>query len=109
MLQKEFASYNLTFAIGGQISFDAVRPRTSDSPAKILSVIGSQFPNGWDKTFALQHVENEGFKTIHFFGDKTYKGGNDYEIFTDSRTVGHSVKSPADTIRILKDLFLKSP
>jgi phosphomannomutase len=50
-------------------------------------------------------VENEGFKEIHFFGDKTYQGGNDYEIFTDQRTIGHSVQSPADTIRILKELF----
>jgi phosphomannomutase len=33
------------------------------------------------------------------------QGGNDYEIFTDSRTIGHSVTSPADTIKILKDLF----
>ncbi|KAF8498664.1 eukaryotic phosphomannomutase [Russula emetica] len=86
VLQEKFADYGLTFAIGGQISFDA-------------------FPNGWDKTYALRHVENEGFEEIHFFGDKTFKGGNDYEIFTDSRTIGHTVTSPADTARILKDLF----
>jgi len=30
------------------------------------------FPQGWDKTFALSHVAAENFKTIHFFGDKTY-------------------------------------
>lgn len=35
------------------------------------------------------------------------QGGNDYEIYTDPRTIGHSVKSPADTIRILKELFLQ--
>jgi len=86
VLQEKFADYGLTFAIGGQISFDA-------------------FPNGWDKTYALRHVENEGFEEIHFFGDKTFKGGNDYEIFTDSRTIGHTVTSPADTARILKNLF----
>jgi hypothetical protein len=28
-----------------------------------------------------QFVEKEGYKEIHFFGDKTSKGGNDYEIF----------------------------
>jgi phosphomannomutase len=66
--------------------------------------LGVPFP-GWDKTYALRHVENEGFKEIHFFGDKTYQGGNDYEIFTDPRTIGHAVQSPADTIRILKELF----
>lgn len=31
---------------------------------------------------------------IHFFGDKTYPGGNDYEIFSSERTVGHSVRRP---------------
>ncbi|KAI9464604.1 eukaryotic phosphomannomutase [Lactarius psammicola] len=86
VLQERFADYGLTFSIGGQISFDV-------------------FPDGWDKTYALRHVEKEGFEEILFFGDKTFKGGNDYEIFTDSRTVGHSVTSPADTAKILRDLF----
>lgn len=85
-LRKEFADYSLTYSIGGQISFDV-------------------FPTGWDKTYCLQHVEKEGFKEIHFFGDKSYKGGNDYEIYSDPRTIGHAVKEPADTIRILKETF----
>lgn len=85
-LKENFAEYGLTYSIGGQISFDV-------------------FPTGWDKTYALQHVENEGFKEIHFFGDKAYEGGNDWEIYTDPRTIGHAVKSPDDTIRILKELF----
>ena len=38
-------------------------------------------------------------------GDKTYKGGNDYEIYNDSRITGHAVNSPADTIRILDEIF----
>jgi phosphomannomutase len=54
VLEKEFADYGLTFSIGGQISFDV-------------------FPNGWDKTYALHHLEREGFDEIHFFGDKTTK------------------------------------
>lgn len=80
------------YSIGGQISFDV-------------------FPTGWDKTYCLQLLKAEkevsgvDYTTIHFFGDKTYKGGNDYEIYEDSRTVGHSVKSPEDTMRVLKDLF----
>ncbi|KAL1717224.1 eukaryotic phosphomannomutase [Schizophyllum commune] len=88
VLQEKFADLSLTFSIGGQISFDV-------------------FPTGWDKTYALRHVEDEQFEEIHFFGDKTYKGGNDHEIYEDSRTIGHSVTSPADTIRILKELFLQ--
>jgi len=86
VLQEKFSDYGLTYSIGGQISFDV-------------------FPNGWDKTYALRHVVHEGFEEIHFFGDKTYKGGNDYEIFTDPRTIGHAVSSPADTLRILSELF----
>ena len=38
------------------------------------------------------------FEQIHFFGDKTYPGGNDYEIFEDARTVGHTVVGPEDTM-----------
>lgn len=53
-LKEKFPDYGLTFAIGGQISFDV-------------------FPNGWDKTYCLRHVEDEGFEAIHFFGDKTYE------------------------------------
>ncbi|KAL1955053.1 hypothetical protein VTO42DRAFT_344 [Malbranchea cinnamomea] len=91
-LKKEFPDYGLTYSIGGQISFDV-------------------FPTGWDKTYCLQHLEAEKnisgieYSTIHFFGDKTFKGGNDYEIYTDPRTIGHSVNGPEDTMRILKELF----
>ncbi|XP_010642471.1 phosphomannomutase 2 isoform X2 [Fukomys damarensis] len=85
-LQKEFAGRGLTFSIGGQISFDV-------------------FPDGWDKRYCLRHVENDGYKTIYFFGDKTMPGGNDYEIFTDPRTVGYTVTAPEDTRRICEGLF----
>ncbi|KAI4192193.1 MAG: hypothetical protein LQ346_004432 [Caloplaca aetnensis] len=91
-LQKRFPDFGLIFAIGGQISFDV-------------------FPAGWDKTYCLQHLEKEKeisgveYKTIHFFGDKTAKGGNDHEIFVDERTVGHTVKNPEDTTRQLKKMF----
>ncbi|KAA0197261.1 Phosphomannomutase [Fasciolopsis buskii] len=32
-------------------------------------------------------------------------GGNDYEVFNDPRTIGHTVKSPEDTSRQLDALF----
>ncbi|EIW84078.1 eukaryotic phosphomannomutase [Coniophora puteana RWD-64-598 SS2] len=86
-LKEKFPDLDLTYSIGGQISFDI-------------------FPRGWDKTYALRHVEKDGFEEIHFFGDKTYQGGNDYEIFTDPRTIGHSVTRPEDTMRLLTELFL---
>lgn len=85
-MQEEFADLGLTYSIGGQISFDV-------------------FPKGWDKTYCLQYVEKD-FDEIHFFGDKTFKGGNDYEIFEDPRTIGHAVTSPENTMEICKELFL---
>ncbi|KAI9665085.1 MAG: Phosphomannomutase [Bathelium mastoideum] len=92
-LKKEFPDYGLTYAIGGQISFDV-------------------FPHGWDKTYCLNHLQADkerpdgvDFKTIHFFGDKTMEGGNDYEIYTDPRTIGHSVTGPDDTEKQLRELF----
>ncbi|XP_024043853.1 phosphomannomutase isoform X1 [Citrus clementina] len=69
VLREKFAHLNLTFSIGGQISFDV-------------------FPQGWDKTYCLRYLDD--FNEIHFFGDKTYKGGNDHEIFESERTVGHT-------------------
>jgi len=92
-LRERFGHLGLTFSIGGQISFDV-------------------FPTGWDKTYCLTHLESEAKKpggitytTIHFFGDKTAPGGNDYEIYTDKRTIGHSVANPSDTIVQVKKLF----
>ena len=75
----------LQFSIGGQISVDI-------------------FPKGWDKTYCLQFVENK-YDEIHFFGDKTNKGENDFEIYNDSRVIGHHVDKYEDTIKILKNLF----
>lgn len=85
-LEKEFADYKLRFSIGGQISFDV-------------------FPVGWDKTYCLQHVEAEHFDEIHFFGDKTKPGENDFEIYNDKRVKGHAVSSPADTMKLIHELF----
>uniref|UniRef100_A0A0X3PP69 Phosphomannomutase n=1 Tax=Schistocephalus solidus TaxID=70667 RepID=A0A0X3PP69_SCHSO len=83
-LKKEFANDNLEFSIGGQISIDI-------------------FPTGWNKCFCLQFLTD--YNTIHFFGDKTMPGGNDYEIFSDPRVIGHSVTCPEDTQKQLKELF----
>jgi phosphomannomutase len=87
-LKKEFADYGLTYSIGGQISFDL-------------------FPTGWDKTYCLQFLKKDGFDEIHFFGDKTFKGGNDYEIFEHPDTIGHSVKNPDDTKRQVDEILAK--
>jgi phosphomannomutase len=50
-------------------------------------------------------LEKDEFEEIHFFGDKTDPGGNDHQIFTDPRTIGHKVTSPADTMGQLWQLL----
>uniref|UniRef100_A0A914W271 Phosphomannomutase n=1 Tax=Plectus sambesii TaxID=2011161 RepID=A0A914W271_9BILA len=86
-LRKNFPidQYGLQFSIGGQISVDV-------------------FPVGWDKTFCLENLSE--FDTIHFFGDKTMPGGNDYEIYEHPRTIGHFVNGPDDTIAQIQKLLL---
>lgn len=85
-MEKEFAPLKLKFSIGGQISFDV-------------------FPEGWDKTYCLRFIEEDEFDEIHFFGDKTFVGGNDYEIFSHPRVIGHTVVNPADTMVQCTALF----
>jgi phosphomannomutase len=75
------------FSIGGQISFD-------------------MFPKSWDKTFALQFVENK-YDKIYFFGDMTHEGGNDFEIYNDKRVHGIKVNNYNETISIINELFLQ--
>lgn len=52
VLRETFAHLDLTYSVGGQISFDV-------------------FPRGWDKTYCLQFLTE--FDEVHFFGDKTYQ------------------------------------
>lgn len=85
-LAKEFKDMDMQFSIGGQISIDI-------------------FPRGWTKVYCLRYVEGK-YDEIHFFGDMTQEGGNDYEIFNDKRVIGHTVKNPEDTIAQVKKLFL---
>ena len=87
-MEAAFPELNFQYTIGGQISIDI-------------------FPVGWTKVYCLQFVEGK-FDEIHFFGDMTMEGGNDYEIFTDKRVIGHTVTDPEDTIRQCTELFLKS-
>ena len=46
------------------------------------------------------------YDEVHFFGDKTFEGGNDYEIYTHPEVKGHSVTSPDDTKQQCTELFL---
>ncbi|CRL01711.1 CLUMA_CG014927, isoform A [Clunio marinus] len=86
VLEKEFHDVDLTYAVGGMISFDV-------------------FPKGWDKSFCLSRLPVNKFKEIHFFGDQTSAGGNDYEIYSHPSTIGHHVNNYQDTRRILSEMF----
>lgn len=78
-----FPEMKLQYSIGGQISFDV-------------------FPVGMNKTFCLDYIEN---KEIYFFGDKTHCGGNDYEIYNDSRTKGFHVNNYTETKKYVSELI----
>lgn len=79
-VNEKFSHLSLKNSIGGQISFDCM-------------------PLGWDKTYCLRHITD--FETIYFFGDKTFEGGNDYEIFHHPLVQGFTVDSPSDTIQFI--------
>mmetsp|Transcript_77449 Transcript_77449/g.140846 ORF Transcript_77449/g.140846 Transcript_77449/m.140846 type:complete len:302 (+) Transcript_77449:27-932(+) len=87
-MKVEFEDLKLTYSIGGQISFDV-------------------FPQGWDKTYCLRYLPEADFDEVHFFGDKTFEGGNDYEIYSCERTIGHAIAdaNPLTTLKELEKLF----
>ena len=71
-LEKEFPDLGLKFSIG------EVNLKLKKFSNLTRSIAGGQisfdvFPIGWDKTFCLRFVENDGYKEIHFFGDKTHE------------------------------------
>lgn len=85
-MKERFGHLNLQYSIGGQISFDL-------------------FPIGWDKTYCLRYIQEGEFDEIHFFGDKVTPGGNDYEIYTHGRVIGHMTTGPEDTMAQCTALF----
>ena len=80
LIREEFP--DLKFSIGGQISIDI-------------------FPKNWNKTYCLQFIDGK-YNKIHFFGDNTQPGGNDYEIYNDSRVEGKTVTKWQDTYEMLQ-------
>lgn len=84
--------WSSAFDFGGSLA--ASRPHLISRPQISFDV----FPEGWDKTYCLKHVtQYSSFREIHFFGDKTYEGGNDYEIFNSPSVIGHTVTNWQDT------------
>ena len=84
-IKGEFPDLDLTYAIGGQISFDV-------------------YPTGWDKTYAMNHVKDL-YDRFVFFGDKTMPGGNDYDIaHCPLIHEVHQVDGPEHVMEIMKSL-----
>jgi phosphomannomutase len=55
----------------------------------------------------LKDKNEGGYEEVHFFGDKVFKGGNDFEIYNDKRvTSGFYVNGPHDTNKLLNELFI---
>jgi len=87
MYESEEKKSELKFSIGGMISIDI-------------------FPKGWDKTYCLKFVEGK-YDKIYLFGDKTFEGGNDYEIAQAVKEHGGHVYQVVDwknTFAILRGL-----
>lgn len=85
ILQAELQEYEMTYALGGQVSIDL-------------------YPIGWDKTLSLEYVRPN-YEKIYFFGDKVEKGGNDYEIYNTSGLSAHAVINFNDTMRKVHSIF----
>lgn len=80
--------------------------RPASLPRALLSLACAAALQGWDKTFCLPFLKADGFEEIHFFGDKTAEGGNDFEIFSSPLTIGHTTTGPEDTAKQCHALFL---
>ena len=88
-MNDDLKELGLKYSLGGQISIDI-------------------FPIGWDKTYCLQHLKKDNFNKIYFFGDRTFLGGNDHEIFISPDTEAYSVDNPSDTINYINTIFLNN-
>ena len=85
LIEKELrnSQTDITVKLGGDTSFDI-------------------FPNGWDKTYALNHFDESAW-TFWFVGDRCYPSGNDYEIFEHLKGSGRSFETsgPEETLEII--------
>lgn len=107
--RDEFAAYDKEFKVREKFirELETKFGENSDNPLGLEFIIGGQisfdvYPKGWDKTYCLDLL-GKNFKEIHFYGDKTHPGGNDFTIFIDPRTIGHTVQNPAHTMQLIKD------
>ena len=83
--QKEKKKWNIHFALGGSTSIDI-------------------YPEGWDKTFALKHINVEE-RDVYFVGDRCREGGNDKAIYEKIKEIdenmAYETRSPEETLKII--------
>lgn len=98
----EFIEYNNKHKVLERMN-DDLKDRFKDYPHLVFSIGSSVsidlFVEGYRKPFCLRFIDD---KRIYFFGDKTFEGGNDYEISIDKRVFqSFTVNSPDETEEIL--------
>ncbi|GIX62871.1 phosphomannomutase [Babesia caballi] len=118
-LRKRFGNTDmpLRFSAGGQISID-VFPKVGKAPVecifKVETVnVGAVYvfvlthqtdcAQLWDKSITLTNLP--AYEEIHFFGDKTQEGGNDYEICHHPDVIGHTVTNYKDLLNQLAHML----
>jgi len=83
--QKNKKGWNIQFALGGSTSIDI-------------------YPEGWDKTFALKHI-NADERDVYFVGDRCGDDGNDKAIYEKIRSIdenmAYETSSPQETLEII--------
>ena len=88
-LKNKMAEPNLnipaTVALGGSTSLDI-------------------YPQGWDKTYALNHYPEW---DVYFAGDRCDEGGNDWHIYEKLKAGNraYSVDNPQETERVIEDFL----
>lgn len=105
--REQFTEYDRRHGIRAKFA-EALNARFANDEFRLKAVIGGQisidvFPWGWDKTYCLKYVQ--AFDKVYFFGDKTFPGGNDYEIYEDARTIGYTVDGPQHTKEVVSQIF----
>lgn len=60
------------------------------------------YPKEYDKTQVLEHLYD--YSEVHYFGDKYKINGNDHNIITHKRVIGHPIDSVSQTLHILQEI-----
>jgi phosphomannomutase len=85
--EEKFSALNVDNCILNE-NIEAIKAQFPEMAKKLDFCIGNSFsfdivPKGNSKSYCLQYLNN--YEAIHFFGDKVFPGGNDYEIYHDVR------------------------